>query len=155
MFHANKTVLKTVTSCNYLPFRVSFLSAVAGLLVFVTVTLAAPALPNINTNNVITVTNAPYNATNNGIADNTIAISNTIVAATLGGNTNGLFGGTVRIPAPGTFLCGPLTFKNNINLQIDTNATLRMLPYGTYPGGTSPPDFITCSSITNVEISGQ
>jgi len=52
-------------------------------------------------------------------------------------------------------LCGPLTFKNNINLQIDANATLRMLPYGTYPGGTSPPDFITYSSITNVEISGQ
>jgi len=130
------------------------LPAAVGLLMFVTATSAAPTLPNINTNNIITITNAPYNATNNGIADNTLAISNAIVAAAAGGNVGGLYGGTVRIPAPGVFLCGPLTFKNNINLQIDTNATLRMLPYGTYPGGTSPPDFITCSSITNVEISG-
>jgi hypothetical protein len=154
MFPASQTRRKTVTSCNCLPLRASLLPAVAGLLMFVTVAPAAPALPNINTNNIITITNAPYNATNNGMADNTIAISNAIVAAAAGGNTNGLYGGTVRIPAPGAFLCGPLTFKNNINLQIDTNATLRMLPYGTYPGGTSPPDFITCASITNVEISG-
>jgi hypothetical protein len=141
-------------SRSCLPFRAPLLPAVAGLLVFVTATLAAPALPNINTNNIITITNAPYNATNNGIADNTLAISNAIVAAAAGGNVGGLYGGTVRIPAPGTFLCGPLTFKNNVNLQIDAGATLRMLPYGTYPGGSSPSDFITCSSITNVEISG-
>ena len=141
-------------SCDCLPFRAPLLPAAVGLLMFVTATSAAPTLPNINTNNIITITNAPYNATNNGIADNTLAISNAIVAAAAGGNVGGLYGGTVRIPAPGVFLCGPLTFKNNINLQIDTNATLRMLPYGTYPGGTSPPDFITCSSITNVEISG-
>ena len=118
--------------------------------------LAVPALPNVNTNNVITITNSPYNATND-TTDNTTAIQNAINAAATGGNTNGLYGGTVRIPAPGTpgaFLCGPLTFKNNVNLQIDAGATLAMLPYGTYPGGTSPPDFITCSSITNVEISG-
>ena len=118
--------------------------------------LAVPALPTINTNNVITITNSPYNATND-TTDNTTAIQNAINAAATGGNTNGFYGGTVRIPAPGTpgaFLCGPLTFKNNVNLQIDTHATLAMLPYGTYPGGTSPSDFITCSSITNVEISG-
>jgi polygalacturonase len=118
--------------------------------------LAVPTLPNVNTNNVITITNSPYNATND-TTDNTTAIQNAINAAATGGNTNGLYGGTVRIPAPGTpgaFLCGPLTFKNNVNLQIDAGATLAMLPYGTYPGGTSPPDFITCSSITNVEISG-
>ena len=50
-------------------------------------------MPNINTNNIITITNAPYNATNNGMADNTIAISNAIVTAAAGGNTNGLYGG--------------------------------------------------------------
>src|ERR1039458_7482863 len=118
--------------------------------------LAVPTLPNVNTNNVITITNSPYNATND-TTDNTTAIQNAINTAATGGNTNGLYGGTVRIPAPGTpaaFLCGPLTFKNNVNLQIDAGATLALLPYGTYPGGTSPPDFITCSSITNVEISG-
>ncbi len=117
---------------------------------------AVPTLPNINTNNVITITNAPYNATND-TTDNTTAIQNAINAASAGANVGGLYGGTVRIPAPatpGAFLCGPLTFKNNVNLQIDAGATLAMLPYGTYPGGTTPPDFITCSSITNVEISG-
>ena len=134
----------------------SFSPACAGLFALVSTALAAPTLPNINTNNIITITNAPYNATND-TTDNTTAIQNAINAAATGGNTNGFYGGTVRIPAPGTpgaFLCGPLTFKNNVNLQIDTNATLAMLPYGTYPGGTSPSDFITCSSITNVEISG-
>ena len=120
------------------------------------VSAAVPTLPNINTNNIITITNSPYNATNDA-TDNTTAIQNAITAAAAGGNTNGLYGGTVRIPAPatpGAFLCGPLTFKNNVNLQIDAGATLAMLPYGTYPGGTAPPDFITCSSITNVEFSG-
>src|ERR1035437_2486448 len=65
-----------------------------------------PILPNINTNNVITITNAPYNAVGDGATDNTLAISNAIVQAAKGGNTNDLFGGTVKIPAPGVFLCG-------------------------------------------------
>jgi polygalacturonase len=137
------------------PFAPYFL-AMIGYGASANLALAVPTLPNVNTNNVITITNSPYNATND-TTDNTTAIQNAINAAATGGNTNGLYGGTVRIPAPGTpgaFLCGPLTFKNNVNLQIDAGATLAMLPYGTYPGGTSPPDFITCSSITNVEISG-
>jgi polygalacturonase len=118
---------------------------------------AAPLLPNINTNNVITVTNAPYNATNNGTTDNALAISNAIVAASAAGYTNGLVGGTVRIPAPGVFLSGPFPLKNNVNLQIDTNAVLRMLPYGTYPGSpytTAPANFISGSSLTNVSVTG-
>jgi hypothetical protein len=148
-------VVKTVKSCNYLSFRALLLPAVAGLWVFVTATLAAPALPNINTNNVITITNAPYYATNNGATDNAVAISNAIVAAALGGNTNGLFGGMVRIPAPGVYLSGPFQLKNNVNLQIDPGAILRMLPYSQYPGGiTNPPDYITGTSLTNLEISG-
>ena len=64
-------------------------------------------------------------------------------------------GGTVEIPAAaGAYLCGPLTLKNSINLQIDSGATLKMLPYGTWPGGTSPPDFITGSNLHDIEISG-
>src|SRR5208283_5019790 len=92
--------------------------------------LAAPTLPNINTNNIITITNAPYNAVGDGVTNNTLAISNAIVVAAAGANTNGLYGGTVRIPASGTgaFLCGPLTLKNNVNIQIDAGATLEMLP---------------------------
>ena len=123
-----------------------------------TTILAAPALPNINTNNVITVTNAPYNAQGDNSTDNTLAISNAIVAASAGGNTNGLFGGTVRIPAPGTFLCGPLTLKNNVNLQIDTNAMLKMEPLSVWTGypaqNQTYGNLIYSSGITNLEISG-
>jgi polygalacturonase len=118
---------------------------------------------SINTNNVIVVTNAPYNAVGDGVTTNTTAVQNAINAATLGGTTNGLTGGTVEIP-PGIFMCGPLTLKKNVNLQIDAGAILRMLPFGNYPvtwftnGGTNvyftAANFISGSSLTNIEISG-
>ena len=118
-----------------------------------------PILPNINPNNVITITNAPYNAVGDGATDNTLAISNAIVQAAKGGNTNDLFGGTVKIPAPGVFLCGPLTFKNNVNMQIDGGAILRMLPlnlFTNYPsnGGDTYGNLFYASGLTNLEISG-
>jgi polygalacturonase len=113
--------------------------------------LPLPALPqNINTNNVINVANAPYNAIGNGIITNTTAIQSAINAAAAGGTTNGLSGGIVEIPA-GTFLSGPLTLKSKVNLQIDTNALLQMLPYGSWSGTTT---FINGSSIQDVAISG-
>ena len=145
---------------NCLPFRTPLLPAVAGLLVFVTATLAAPSLPNINTNNIITITNAPYNAVGDGVSTNTTAILMAITNAAAGGNTNGLYGGTVRIPASGTgtFLCGPLTLKNNVNLQIDTNATLQMLPMSVWTNlpaqNLTYGDLIYAASATNLEISG-
>ena len=126
-------------------------------------TLAQPTLPNINTNNIITITNAPYNAVGDGVSTNTLAISNAIVAAAAGGNTNGLYGGTVRIPASGTgiFLCGPLTLKNNVNIQIDAGATLMMLPVSVWTNlpaqsgnGLTYGDLIYASGVTNLEISG-
>jgi len=110
-------------------------------------------LPKINTNNVINVTNALYGAVGDGVVTNTTAIQNAINAAALGGTTNGFSGGTVEIPA-GVFLCGPLTLKSSVNLQIDSGATLQMLPYGSYPGGTSPTDFISASKLHDIEISG-
>lgn len=120
--------------------------------------LAGPTLPTINTNNIITITNAPYNATNNGIADNTIAISNAIVAAAAGGKTNGLLGGTVRVPAPGVFLCGPLTLKSNVNIQVDAGATLRMQPLGVWTGlpaqSQTYGNLFYASNLMNLEISG-
>src|SRR5487761_2793447 len=58
---------------------------------------------NINTNNVIIVTNAAYGAVGDGVATNTTAIQNAINAAAAGGTVNGLSGGTVEIP-PGAFL---------------------------------------------------
>ena len=150
-------------SSNCLPFRAPVLSAAAGLLVFVTAALAAPTLPNINTNNIITITNAPYNAVGDGVSTNTLAISNAIVAAAAGGNTNGLYGGTVRIPMSGigTYLCGPLALKNNVNIQIDASATLEMLPVSVWTNllaqsgnGLTYGDLIYASGVTNLEISG-
>jgi polygalacturonase len=118
-----------------LPLLLSARLAVAG----------APALPVINTNNVFNVTNSAYGAST-GSADNASAIQNAIGAAA---GASG--GGTVEIPGPGTYLSGPLTMKSKVNLQIDSGATLMMLPYGTWPGTTT---FIDGSSLSDVEISG-
>jgi polygalacturonase len=92
-----------------------------------------PALPIIPTN-IFKVTD--YGAIGDGIKDNTTNVQNTINAA----NTAG--GGIVEIPA-GTFLSGPITLKSSINLQLDSGAVLRMLPFGQYPGSpTAAPTFI-------------
>jgi polygalacturonase len=110
---------------------------------------ANPVLPVIPAN-LVNITNAPYNALGDGTTTNTTAIQSAINAvAKLGGGTVEIPSGTLE-----TFLCGPLNFSNNINLQIDSGAILRMLPYMSYPGGTSPADFITATSLTNLEFSG-
>lgn len=114
------------------------------------VAFAGIPLPQINTNNVINIAN--YGAVS-GNFTNTTAIQNAINAAALGGTTNGLSGGTVEVPS-GAYLSGPLTMKSFVNLQIDAGATLQMLPYGSYPGGTSPTDFISASKLHDIEISG-
>jgi polygalacturonase len=108
---------------------------------------ADPALPVIP-NQTFVITNPSYGAVGDGITTNTTAIQNAINAANSAG------GGTVEIPA-GTFVCGPLTMKSSINLQLDSGALLRMLPYDQYPGGiVSPANFINGSSLHDIEISG-
>jgi len=93
----------------------------AGMLVALTTSLlAAPTLPNIHTNNVVVVTD--YGAVGNGITNNTAAIQTAINTAAAGATTNGAAGGTVRVPA-GVFLCGPLTLKSSVNLQLDAGAS--------------------------------
>ena len=115
---------------------------------------ASPALPVINTNHVVVITSSPYNAVGDGVTTNTAAIQSAIIAAGLGGTTNGAAGGTVEIP-PGTYMCGPLTLTNSLNLQIDAGAILRMLPLGQYPGGTTTgTTFIYGKNLHDVEISG-
>lgn len=100
-----------------------------------------PPLPNIPAGNFNVMS---YGAVGDGVTTNTTAIQNAINAASAAG------GGTVEIPA-GTYLSGPLTLLSDINLQVDSGAILRMLPYLVYPG-TSP--LVTVSSQTNVEITG-
>ena len=107
-------------------------------------------LPAINLNNIIVVTNSPYNALGDGVTTNTTWIQNAINAAAVAGATNGLRGGTVEIPA-GVYLSGPLNMSNYVNLQIDAGATLQMLPYGSFPATS---DFISGSSLHDFEISG-
>jgi autotransporter-associated beta strand protein len=103
-----------------------------------------PLLPNIPANqyNVLN-----FGARGDGVSNNTTAIQNTINAAAA-------TGGTVEIPA-GTYLSGPFTLASRINLQIDSGATLKMLPIGTFTnfnGGTD--HFIYASNVSDVEISG-
>jgi polygalacturonase/PKD repeat protein len=111
---------------------------------------AAPALPVIS-NQTFVVTNAIYGAVGDGVTDNTLAIQSAINDA----GTNG--GGTVLIPA-GTYLSGPLTLTNHINLQIAGGATLKALPLATftnYPAqNLTFPDLIYAKNVTDIEISG-
>jgi polygalacturonase len=107
---------------------------------------ANPAIPTIPTA-IFNVIN--YGAIGDGLKDNTTNIQNTINAANAAG------GGIVEIPA-GTFLSGPVTLLSSINLQVDTNAMLQMLPLGTYPGGaTNAQTFIGCNTVHDLEISGR
>jgi polygalacturonase len=111
-------------------------------------------LPNINSNNIVVVTNATYGAVGDGVWTNTGAFQNAINAAAAGGLTNGLRGGVVEVPS-GIFLCGPLTIKNNVGLRLDTNAIVRLLPYSSYPGApTSVASFISGSGNTNIAVTG-
>jgi len=102
--------------------------------------LANPTLPSIPS--------GTYNITSFGAstssANNATAIQNAINAASAAG------GGTVQIPS-GTFLSGPFTLKNKINLNLASGAILRMLAYGAYPGSTI---FIDADGVSNVKISG-
>ncbi|HEX4343442.1 MAG TPA: glycosyl hydrolase family 28 protein [Verrucomicrobiae bacterium] len=104
--------------------------------------LPIPTLPTINTANSFNIT--AFGAVSSPTAANTTAIQNTINAAAAASG-----GGTVEIPA-GTYLSGPLTMKSLVNLQIDSGATLMMLPKSSWSGST----FINGSSIHDVEISG-
>ena len=120
-------------------------SAVLFLLALAGPAHATPTLPSIPATN-FNVTS--FGAYGDGISNNTTAIQATITAASNAG------GGTVEIPA-GTYLSGPLTLASSINLQIDSGATLKMLPKTTftnYSGGTD--HFIYASSMHDIEISG-
>ena len=78
-------------------------------------------------------------------SDNAAAINKAIAAAKTAG------GGTVVFPA-GTFLCGPLSINmNKLNLYFEEGDTLRMLPYGTYPGTTN---FIYIQNCSDIAITG-
>jgi polygalacturonase len=119
--------------------------AMIGYCASINLALAVPTLPTINTNNVVNITN--FGAVSSTTLTNTTAIQNAINSAA---TTNG--GCTVEIPA-GTFLSGPLTLQSKVNLQIDSGATLQMLPYAKWQW-PSTTDFMLGNGISDVEISG-
>jgi len=127
--------------------------ASAALILFLNSAHAEIPSPQINPDNVLLVTAAPFNAIGDGVTTNTTAIQNAINAAASGGLTNGLRGGVVEIPA-GVFLSGPLVLKSSVRLQIDAGAVLKMLPYGQYPVSPSPKDFLSASGLNNIAITG-
>ncbi|HSY43019.1 MAG TPA: glycosyl hydrolase family 28 protein, partial [Candidatus Acidoferrum sp.] len=105
----------------------------------------APALPLIPSG-IFNITS--YGAVGDGITTNTVAIQNTVNAALAAG------GGTVEVPA-GTFLSGPFTLGSSLRFQLDAGATLLLLPFQSYPGGTkNPTDFISDSGFHDLELCG-
>jgi len=133
---------------NYTLVAANDIGATTSSVAVLTVVPIIPPLPKINTNNIVNITN--YGAVGDGVTDNATNIQNAINAASAGGTTNGLSGGTVEIPA-GTYLCGPIKMANNIDLHIDSGAMLQMLPYGSWPGTST---FINAVGLHDVEISG-
>ncbi|MBO9617616.1 MAG: hypothetical protein J7539_01165 [Niabella sp.] len=104
-----------------------------------------PALPKIPGKTFVI---KDFGALADNSTDNTAAIQQAINAADKAG------GGTVIVP-PGVYLCGPLQFNSNLNLQIDSGAILRLLPINKYPGGTTlGTDFISGSKLHDVAITG-
>ena len=155
---STNTVSISVTDTNLYALTNQSYSVTNTFTIIVLGSNSLPVLPVINTNNIIIITNAPYNAVGDGVTDDTIAIQEAIDAAAAGGVTNGAAGGTVEVPC-GVYLSGPIALQSDVNLQIDGCAILRMLPFGTYPGTTggapfTAPNFITGTDLHDIEISG-
>ncbi len=118
-----------------------------------TVLPRTPPLPVIPTN---TFNILDFGGLGDGISNNAAAIQSAINTAA------GAGGGTVIVPAAGTlstYLSGPIIFSSSINLEIDSGATLKMLPrvatatVTNWPSPSLPP-FISASGQNDIEISG-
>jgi len=106
----------------------------------------APTLPTIPDK---TFNAGDYGAVGDNKTDNTKAIQEAIHAAVNAG------GGKVVVPT-GIYLCGPLQFSSNLNLQIDSAAILRLLPIDRYPGGTvDGTSFISGTKLHDIAITGK
>lgn len=112
-----------------------------------------PSIPAITASNTFTITDYGASTTS---SDNTAAIQAAL-------NAVPSTGGMVVIPA-GTWLCGPLTMKAKTVLHLAKGATLKLLPFGTYPGTTGTiasavtlKDFITPKdkTVTDLIIEGE
>ena len=105
-----------------------------------------PPLPVIPTNQ-FNITD--FGAMGDGVTNNAVSIQNTINAAAAAG------GGVVVVAVSGNlsnYLSGPIGLSNNVNLQVNAGATLKMLPRASWPSLLPP--FISGSGLHDVEISG-
>ena len=136
---------------------------IALLLVATGASAIVPWTNNINTNNIIVVTNAAYGAKFDNSTDNALAISNAIVAAARAETRTACSAARWKFRRGRMCICAGQFTLNNVNLQIDAGAILRMLPFGRYPvtwftNGNNvyftANNFISGSSLTNIEISG-
>lgn len=109
-----------------------------------------PQLPTITTTNTLYITD--YGATTES-TDNTEAVQKALNAVPEGG-------GRVVVP-PGTWLCGPVKLKSKTILYIADGATLKLLPFETYPyttknGQRQYDNFIDCNSnATDIIVVGE
>lgn len=100
--------------------------------------VALPQLPAITSANTLDITS--YGASTSS-ADNTTAIQAAL-------NAVPATGGMVVVPA-GEWLCGPIRMKSRTILHLAAGATLKLLPYGSYPSDGS--NFIDGKS-TNTDL---
>ena len=141
----NLTGVQLSDAGNYTLVASNDIGATTSIVAVLTVVPLVPPLPVIPTNQ-FRVTD--YGAVGDGVSDNTTAIQDTINAAAAAG------GGTVIVPLGGSsniYLCGPISLASSVNLQIDTNVMLQMLPRSSWPGTST---FINASALHDVEISG-
>lgn len=89
-----------------------------------------PSIPTITDANTYNIT--AYGASTSA-EDNASAIQAAIDAVPSAG-------GMVVIPA-GTWMCGPITVKSKLVLHLAAGATLKLLPYGTYPSDNEYKDY--------------
>ncbi len=141
----NLTGIQLSDGGNYTVTATNSIGATTSSVAVLTVVPVVPPLPVIPTNQ-FPITN--YGAVGDGTTDNTIAIQNTINAASAAG------GGTVVVPLGGTsntYLCGPIALASAINLQVNSGAMLQMLPRSSWPGTST---FINGVGLHDVAISG-
>lgn len=114
--------------------------------VFANSQYTAPALPTIS-DRIFNIKD--FGAISDTVKDNAVAIQSAIDAAEKAG------GGRVVVPA-GIYLSGPLTLGSNIDLRVEKNAVLKLLPINRYPGGLKNcKPFITGVDLHDIAITGQ
>jgi polygalacturonase len=114
--------------------------------VFSQTNIPTPVLPSIPQRTFII---KEFGATSSDTSDNTSAIQKAINAANSAG------GGKVIVPA-GVYLCGPLQFYSNLELNLEAGAIIKLLPIERYPGGTTMGnDFITGIKLHDIAITGK